>query len=286
MTAMIDLHCHLLPGIDDGARDLPAAIAMARQFVDDGVILVACTPHILPGLYQNTGPQIRAAVADLRTVLQAEGIPLEVLAGADNHIVPDFVDGIRRGHLLTLADTRYVLVEPPHHVLPGRMEETFFSLTLAGYVPILTHPERLSWIRDNYALILRLVGQGVWMQVTAGSLTGKFGRDAKYWAERLLGDGAVHILATDAHDPRNRLPELGRGRDLAARLVGHAEAQQLVYTRPLGVIQNCEPHVISPPLREQASDAHSRADRDGHAKAGQRHPSGGIGRRLRSLFDR
>ena len=97
--------------------------------------MVACTPHILPGLYPNSGPQIRQAVARLQEVIVREGIPLRLVSGADNHIVPDFAVELRRGHLLSLADTRYVLVEPPHHVAPPRLEELFFDLLVAGYVP-------------------------------------------------------------------------------------------------------------------------------------------------------
>src|SRR6476661_2557894 len=124
---MIDLHCHILPGIDDGAADLSTSIAMARAFVADGVSVVACTPHILPGLYHNSGQLIRQATARLQQDLNREGISLKLVSGADNHIVPDFVALLRTGHLLPLANTRYVLVEPPHHVPPPRLEDLFFS---------------------------------------------------------------------------------------------------------------------------------------------------------------
>ena len=144
---MIDLHCHILPGIDDGAADLSVSTEMAKAFVADGVSVVACTPHILPGLYHNSGPQIRQATAQLQQHLNREGISLRLVTGADNHIMPDFVAELRSGHLLSLADTRYVLVEPPHHVAPPRLEDLFFNLLVAGYVPILTHPERLTWIQ-------------------------------------------------------------------------------------------------------------------------------------------
>ena len=154
---MIDLHCHILPGIDDGAADLSVSLEMARAFVADGVSVVACTPHILPGLYHNSGPQIRQAVAQLQQILDKEGIPLRLVTGADNHIVPSFVAELRSGHLLSLADSRYVLVEPPHHVAPPRLEDLFFNILVAGYVPILTHPERLSWIKSHYQAIQRLV---------------------------------------------------------------------------------------------------------------------------------
>ena len=119
---MIDLHCHILPGIDDGAPDLATSLRMARAFVADGVHTVACTPHILPGVYHNTGPGILQAVESLREALARESIPLNLIAGADVHIAPDFVGGLKSGKLLSLGSSRYVLVEPPHHVAPPRLD--------------------------------------------------------------------------------------------------------------------------------------------------------------------
>lgn len=235
---MIDLHCHILPGIDDGPGDLSVSLEMARAMAADGVSVVACTPHILPGLYHNSGPQIRRLVAHFEQILEQECISLRLVTGADNHIVPSFVASLRSGHLLTLAESRYVLVEPPHHIPPVRLEDFFFELTTAGYVPVLTHPERLSWITSHYAVILRMARAGVWMQITAGSLAGDFGRSSQYWAERMLAEGNVHILATDAHDVDRRPPILGKGRELAARRVGDQEAEHLVETRPRKVLAN------------------------------------------------
>jgi protein-tyrosine phosphatase len=276
---MIDLHCHILPGIDDGAADLSVSLEMARASVANGVSVLACTPHILPGMYHNSGPQISQATHQLQEALDQEGIPLRLVTGADNHIVPDFVEGLRTGRLLCLAQSRYVLVEPPHHVAPIRLEEFFFDLTVAGYVPILTHPERLSWIKSHYSAVQRLVRAGVWMQITAGSLAGAFGRSAKYWAERMLDEGCVHILATDAHDTRRRPPNLGQGRDLAARRVGDREAEHLVVTRTRAVIENELRSNLPMPKSALASSevAHvetgSRAIEDGRCgKGGERHP--------------
>ena len=155
---MIDLHSHILPGIDDGAPDLATSLDMARAWVADGVSVLACTPHILPGLYHNTGPEIRVAVTALQRELDDRGIPLYLVTGADNHVIPEFVQGLRSGHLLSIADTRYVLVEPPHHIAPPRMEDLFFNIMAAGYVPVLTHPERLSWIKTHYDVVRRLAG--------------------------------------------------------------------------------------------------------------------------------
>lgn len=256
---MIDLHCHILPGLDDGAPDVATAVEMARAFVADGVTTVACTPHILPGLYHNTGPQIRRSADELQRILDAESVPLRLVPGADVHIVPGMSEGVRSGRLLSLADSRYVLVEPPHHTVPVRLEDPFFDLLTSGYVPILTHPERLRWIRTHYHLIRKLAHGGVWMQITGGSLTGAFGKDARYWAERMLEEGLVHILATDAHDVRRRPPELSKARDAAAKLVGDAEAEHLVVTRPRGIVADAEPGHLPAPTAVRAGEFYEQA---------------------------
>ena len=284
---MIDLHCHILPGIDDGAPDIGTSINMARAFAADGVTTVACTPHILPGLYHNSGPQIRQLTAQLQRVLTEHDIPLHLVTGADNHVIPDFLAELRSGKLLSLADSRYVLVEPPHHVAPPRLEELFFGLIAAQYVPILTHPERLTWISTNYAAMVRLSVAGTWFQITAGSLAGDFGRNARYWGERLLDEGRVHLLATDAHDLSKRPPNLGRGREIAAKRVGDAEAENLVSTRPRGVLCNVPPSELPQPSAPQPAsvvDADTIAvdisgSRDGHDTRG-----GSIIGRLRDFF--
>jgi protein-tyrosine phosphatase len=244
---MIDLHAHFLPGIDDGARDLDTALEMARMAVADGVEIQACTPHILPGLYHNTGPQIRLATRILQGHLDRNEIPLTLITGADVHIAPDLVDGLRSGRVLSLADTRYVLIEPPHHVAPPRLVDSFFGLLLAGYAPILTHPERLSWIEQHYASIERLSDNGVLMQLTAGSLIGAFGRGPRYWAERMLDEGRAHILASDAHGVGRRRPNLGRGYEAAAERVGEEEAGLLTLGRPWIILADEPPSRLPAP---------------------------------------
>lgn len=251
---MYDLHCHLLPGIDDGAPDYETSLAIARAQVDQGVLCVACTPHILPGLYHNTGPQIKEAVAALQLRLDEAGIGLKLVSGADNHIAPDFVAALKRGHLLPIHDTSYVLVEPPHHVAPARLEELFFDILLGGYTPVLTHPERLSWIENKYDVVQTLAAKGVWMQITSGSVCGRFGSRPKYWAERMLQEGLVHILATDAHNLSSRRPDLAEGRDKAARIVGPEEAYHLVVTRPYGILINTPPKDLPAPSCGELSD--------------------------------
>ena len=220
---------------------------MARIAVANGVAVQACTPHIFPGLFDNSGPQIRRAAQELQRHLDDRGIPLRLVTGADVHIVPNMVNGLQTGEILSLADTRYVLVEPPHHAAPPRLEHVFFELLAAGYVPILTHPERLTWIETRYEAFVQLFHAGVWMQVTSGSLTGAFGRRSKYWAERMLSEGLVHILATDAHGARRRPPDLAEGRAAAAKRLGEEEAELLVSLRPRAILENAAPSAVRPP---------------------------------------
>lgn len=245
---MIDLHCHMLPGIDDGASDPETALAMARIAADDGIQITACTPHIYPGLYENTGPGILSAVAQLRIQLDRAGIPLQLTHGADTHLAPDLISGLNNRRIPSLHGSRYFLLEPPHHVAPPRFEDTVLGLLQAGYVPVITHPERLTWIKGYFPLFRRLAAAGAWMQVTAGSLTGRFGSAAQYWGERLLDKGLIHILATDAHGVNRRPPLLAEGREVAAKRLGSEEANHLVETRPRGILKNLDPaQVPSPP---------------------------------------
>lgn len=289
---MIDLHCHILPGIDDGASDSSVSLAMARAMVAQGVTDVACTPHILPGLYHNSGPAIREATQQLQELLDGEKIPLRLTTGADVHMAPDFIAGLRAGQLLTIADSRYVLVEPPHHTAPPQIEDFFFNLTVAGYVPILTHPERLSWVPSRYETIKKLVRAGVWMQITAGSVAGAFGRNALYWSERMLDDGCVHLIASDAHDAERRPPDLAAGRDYVARRVGAEEAQHLVFTRPAGILKDLPPSSLPGPSgvadaeTVSSTEAARRSRGLGHAPIGDGSTDGlrGLSGRLRRLF--
>lgn len=284
---MYDLHCHLLPGIDDGASDLDVALEMARMQVDQGVKVVACTPHILPGLYHNTGLDIVARVCALNKELRDAEIELQLVTGADNHVTPQFVQLLRQVHLLAIAQSRYVLVEPPHHVAPARLEDVFFEILASGYVPILTHPERLTWIEAKYDVVTKLANSGVWMQVTSGSLIGRFGRRAKYWADRMICEGRVQILASDAHDCERRPPDLERGKKAAQRLVGDEEAHLLVAARPAAVLEDTDPAMLlAPVVRRRIASRVSDNFSNGVGDVQERNYSGGntLAGRLRRVF--
>ncbi len=244
---MIDLHCHMLPHIDDGAKNLEMAMTMAEQAVDDGIHTVVCTPHIYPGLYENTKVGITQAIANFAEALRAANIELTLFCGADVHVDENLVHGIKSGRIATLNHSRYLLLEFPHRGHIKMMQDCVFALHSAGYIPIITHPERQRWINEYYAQLIEMVEQGAWIQLTSQSITGRFGKKALSWSERMLDDGIVHLIATDAHNITRRPPVLSAGRDVVAQSLGQQEAENMLHIRAQGILNNAEPSSLPQP---------------------------------------
>ncbi len=243
---LVDIHCHLLPGIDDGAADLDQTLAMARLAADDGISTVIATPHQLGGYATNRGDAIRRQTAELQQFLRRHGVLLRVLPGADVRIQPEMIEKLRSGDVLTLADRRrHVLLELPHE-LYFPLQRLLSDLRAVGITGILSHPERNLGIRASRHLVRPLVDAGCLRQVTAGSLTGTFGRDVQEFAEWLIRQQLVHFLATDAHGPRSRRPLLRRAFDRAEQLAGEQTAVDLCCRNPALVAAG---ETVSPSLR-------------------------------------
>ena len=245
---MIDLHSHILPGLCDGSQSLETSLEMARMAVQDGITHQACTPHIYPHVYENSTATITPALSVLQAELDKHGIPLRLLIGADTHMVPETLQGLKDGTIPTLNHSRYFLLEPSHHVPVNGFLDQIENFVNAGYVPLITHPERLKWIDSHYSEFLEAARLGAWLQITAGAVTGHFGRSAQKYAERFLEDGYVHILATDAHGTNKRPPVLSAGLNAVTRLLGDAvEARRMVIERPQAILDNTPADQITPP---------------------------------------
>jgi protein-tyrosine phosphatase len=245
---VIDLHTHLLPGIDDGSKSVEQSLEMARIAVADGITVLACTPHIYPGMYMNDAAGIYAARDTLQHHLNEAGIALRLVVGADAHLVPELLSGLQSGRVPTLNRSRYFLLEPSHHVAVPNFDNSVFQIMVAGYLPVITHPERLTWIEDHYPMFVDLAKRGVWLQLTAGAVLGKFGKRAKYWSERLLSEGWVHIIASDAHNTGRRSPQMAEALAQVIKRVGEREAMQMVLDRPQAILDDSEPAKTSPVL--------------------------------------
>lgn len=234
----VDTHCHLLPGVDDGAGTWEDALSMARAAVADGIVTTIVTPHQLGTNRQLDGPTIRAKTAHLQEYLNQNEVSLRVLPGAEVRVEPDLIDQIREGQVLTLADRgRYVLLELPHEIyLP--LDEMLLNLRRAGMIGILAHAERNQGILTHPKVIGPLLEVGCLLQVTASSLIGSFGPDVQKLAERLVEQGQVHFVATDAHGPKVRRPQMRRAFQKAVDLAGYKNACDLFCKNPAAIIDD------------------------------------------------
>ncbi|MGI9457691.1 MAG: tyrosine-protein phosphatase [Aeoliella sp.] len=228
----VDIHCHLTPGIDDGAKSGAESIAMAQMAVAEGTRTVICTPHQLGNFRHNRGDEIRRQVQSLQELLNANRVPLVVLPGADVRIEDDMMSLLASGEVLTLGDLgKHVLLELPHD-LYFPLESILDGLSKLGMVGILSHPERNRGILREPAVMEPLIDAGCLMQITTGSLTGSFGPDCQRLADQLVSRGHVHFLATDAHGAKARRPLIREAYARAVELAGEKAATTMCQTNP------------------------------------------------------
>ena len=232
---MIDIHSHILPDLDDGARDLKESLEMVQIAVEDGIEQMVATPHMFNGLSHNPEP---AEIVERVDALQKEiGGSLQILPGNEVHIVHDIVEKAEANKVTKLNQQNYMLIEFPSMNVPVGAEELFYKLQINGIIPILVHPERNSQIQNRPAIVADFVQRGVRIQVTAMSVTGEFGGSALRCVETLLSHNCVHFIATDAHRANRRPPILSKGRDAATRIIGVEAARRLVEGNPLSVLR-------------------------------------------------
>ena len=255
-VSMIDLHCHILPGLDDGPSTLDESLAIARQAAADGIKSMVATPHVCNGVYCGSAALITQKVKALNEELGKANIPLTVYPGAEVQLVPRLTELLRRGEVCTLNNSRYVLIELPPTFLPETVKDEFFSLRVSGYIPILAHPERHPRVKDDLDYLGELVEMGTLCQLTAQSLTGEFGKTAQSAAEKMVENGMAHILATDSHSSKWRKPVLSNAVDRAAGLLGSREdAWQMVSGLPQAILDDREFAVETPGLRKEQVQA-------------------------------
>ncbi|WML46671.1 CpsB/CapC family capsule biosynthesis tyrosine phosphatase [Neobacillus sp. PS3-34] len=201
---MIDLHCHILHGIDDGAKDLTDSLNMAKSAVAEGIRTIVATPHHLNGFYTNPKQIILEKVEELNKHLKQENIDLTILPGQETRIFGEMAEGMDSGELLSVSHSPYLLVEFPSANVPRYAEQLFFDLQLKGIIPVIVHPERNQEIIENPDKLYQLVKKGALTQVTAASVAGGFGKKIKSFSLQLIEANLTHFIASDAHNTTNR----------------------------------------------------------------------------------
>lgn len=236
---MIDIHCHLLPGIDDGPETMQMSVALARTAVSNGITHSVVTPHIHHGRWENSAPIIKALTLDFKRVLIEQDIPLQVGLAAEVRIGVEVMAQVNQRQIPFLGfwdDFKVMLLEMPHSHIPMGIDQLVDWLLERGILPMIAHPERNKDVHRDLNKLGPLLARGCLVQLTASSLTGRWGQPSQQRALELLEQGVVTVLASDAHNLKHRPPDLSEGREAAAEVVGEDNAWRLVVDNPWKIV--------------------------------------------------
>ncbi|WP_043931174.1 tyrosine-protein phosphatase [Bacillus sp. EB01] len=201
---MIDIHCHILPKLDDGAANMEEALRMAAQAVEQGIDTIIATPHHMNSRDDNPRSLVTENVQKLNRVFQEESVNLTLLPGQEVRIHGELLEGIENGNIQGLGNSNYLLIEFPSNHVPRYTEKLFFDLQLKGFIPIVAHPERNQQLIERPELLYNLVKNGALSQITSASAAGKFGKKIRKFTLQLIEANLTHFLASDAHNTTSR----------------------------------------------------------------------------------
>jgi protein-tyrosine phosphatase len=238
---MVDVHCHILPGIDDGPDNMELSLTMAESAITDGITHVVATPHASHE-YSFDYSRVRELCEELQARI---GDRLILASGCDFHLNRENLDALRDdAHRFSINQRNYLLVEFNEYSIPPAMDQTLHEIQLLGLRPVITHPERNAILRLQTERLAKWVRLGCFIQVTAGSLTGTFGPGAQTDASRWIADGLVHFVASDAHNMRGRPLRLQPAFDLVREQFGEEKARGLFVENPMAAFEGRDlPHV-------------------------------------------
>lgn len=236
---MIDIHCHVLYGLDDGPEDLEQSMELLRELEKKGVEKIIATPHYISGEdYAPTCEEIREKVKILQQEIDKEKLKIKIYPGMEVYASHDTIEKIKNNEILSLNDSRYILIEFPFELIPKYMTDLLFAMQLEGFTPIIAHPERYSSDYRKSKLLNELVEKGVLLQINSESIFGAYGKRAKKAAYHLLKAGMVHLVATDSHN----LIKIPSDKQLIEKKISHIcgieNAERIMYINPQRVLEN------------------------------------------------
>jgi len=251
---MIDIHSHILPGLDDGSKNMEETLGMVRQLYEAGFRTLIATPHVLEGRDFLSSSEILATTERVRECVAKAGIPIEILPGAENYIFPEMAKWAREGKLVTLGNTgKYLLVEFPMLEIPHYTDQVFFELQVLGITPVLAHPERNKGLSDEPERLVDWAKKGILFQLDLRSLSGHYGPQSKRLAELMLHSDLIHFVGSDAHRVSRSEQTYLEALQSVEDIVGETRYQELTRLNSLTIlegdaIQNDREYLLKEPV--------------------------------------
>jgi len=238
ISLYVDIHSHIIPGLDDGARDYNETMDILRMASENGTVHIIATPHFISETIKNDSGLIHEKTVELQNLANSEEFSISIHTGAEVFLSPDIPELLDKGVICTLNDSSYILVELPMSGLPVYTNDILYNLQLKGLIPIIAHPERNRDISRNPDILAKMVKRGILAQVNAGSITGLFGREVRNTTMKLIRSGLIQFVASDTHTCRGRSPKLAKAADIVKRKFGQEMAESLFYKNGMAVLKN------------------------------------------------
>ncbi|RBP42230.1 tyrosine-protein phosphatase [Garciella nitratireducens] len=235
---MWDFHSHILPFLDDGAEDFQESIAMAKIAKEEGIHTIIATPHYVAIEQELSKEEIIQSIEKVSAFLEKEQLPLKILPGMEVFGEWEILKKIDQGEILSLNDSRYLLMELPMHQIPEDAEDLFYELQIRELIPVVAHPERYIEIQENPNLLIDWMERGVLLQINTTSLTGVLGQAVQETAKLLVQHNMVHLLGTDAHTSRRRSPKMKEAVQLLNQWLDPSRVQLLLEEYPQKILAN------------------------------------------------
>ena len=236
---MYDLHAHILPGVDDGAKTPEETLEMSRVAAETGTKVILATPHRKDVTEESSVAHLRGLIADMNAQNAGHGVDISLVLGMENHLDEALPAEIEAGRALPMNGSRYILIEMPFFGRPVFIEGTLSEVQQMGLTPVLAHPERIEAFQEDVGMLSKFVERGMLSQITSGSVVGTWGDEVRRFTLELLGMGLAHVMASDTHSPTGlRAPRLGVGIEAAAEIVGMDRAMSMVVDTPLSILED------------------------------------------------
>ncbi|MGN0371140.1 MAG: CpsB/CapC family capsule biosynthesis tyrosine phosphatase [Butyrivibrio sp.] len=233
-----DMHCHVIPAVDDGAADMNETRAMLDIAYKEGIRLMVVTPHYHIGKMKVSSDSLAAGVAQLKDICAQSYPGLKIYPGQEIYYYSDAVKDLNEKRASTIAGSRYVLLEYSTTVSFHELRDSVYEMVTEGYIPIIAHAERYGRLHEDIDLVRQLIDDGAYIQINAGSVIGKSGNTVKRFVKKLLKYHMVHFVATDAHDCKNRAPHIKVSVEYIRKKYGDEYAVELFLKNILTVIQD------------------------------------------------